>query len=338
MRIVACNSSYHYLLSLYLKNGRSLLLLVAFHGEGFKFAPVIGKMVAKFVTKSPIDPLVGACFTPHRFFLQEKVLAAFSGVNGTLSRGLAQAVLRTVFGDFLDWAEIQRLARIVQDGNADSAGMISSKISYVEFASSVLPTVQESRHSVAQKRSLGPMQRARQGVRTTIINGAGAGISVLQAKTPDALLALLPDADVSVAKAKRLYGAVVKFACQLLYTGYLLSGVGVLIAVLFRDKTDALPVLGVTPDSAHSITVAIVVAVVLLVILVGGIGLHSIITENRLALQRIGVINVLLSVTVVTVQVIADMSSCDAKVRTTMVLLSFIVLAVTSCTIFTGEL
>lgn len=51
---------------------QSVIIATGFHGEGFKFAPSIGDIVAAFVCHESVDPVVAACFTPHRFFLRGK--------------------------------------------------------------------------------------------------------------------------------------------------------------------------------------------------------------------------------------------------------------------------
>jgi hypothetical protein len=69
MRRCTCNSPYALADSLRASHPRS-----GFNGENFKFAPAIGSHVAKFVTKAAVDPIVNGVFTPHRFFLEEKLL------------------------------------------------------------------------------------------------------------------------------------------------------------------------------------------------------------------------------------------------------------------------
>lgn len=94
--------------------------------------------------------------------ITEKVVAAFSsGADETLSRARASVVLQTVYGSILPWMEMKRLGELVELGEP------GSRISFSEFEKLVMPSVEAGRFVSSHNASLGPMQRAREGVRST---------------------------------------------------------------------------------------------------------------------------------------------------------------------------
>ena len=184
----------------------SVIVATGMHGEDFCFAPSIATLCANFVTKSPIDPIMNSCFTPHRFFLDEKLLAAFGGSGGSLPRERAAAVVRMVYGDMLEWDDVRNLCRIITDGGKGHFGY--------EELKELLP-IEELRMQFSQRHSLGPMQKSR----------AAAVV------TGDAL------AITAAATIKTIYRVAINALLYSLFLGYIVLGIVLLVLVVTSDET-----------------------------------------------------------------------------------------------------
>jgi hypothetical protein len=275
----------------------NVFVATGFHGEGFKFAPSIGEIVAQILNDEPVNPLVKACFSPHRFFLAEKVHAAFaSSADRSMSRAMAKAVLKTVYGDQLEWDDMKQISEAIGDG--------TDSISQDEFLQSVLPSVESDRLKKNQHASLGPMQRARVGIQSKALQA-----SVVTAK-----------------QAKRAAGCTIKVVCVLLYVSYILVGMVAMVSTWIIDSVDS---DGVTVLSVFVVFISLLVATV------GAVGMTSITQEWITALLAVESFNIALCIALVYSQAAIDLSSCDEDVRITLVILSVAILCAGACTMAT---
>jgi glycine/D-amino acid oxidase-like deaminating enzyme len=316
----------------------SVIVATGFHGEGFQFAPSIAQHVATFAANAPVDPILNGHFTPHRFFLGQKLLAAFGGSSGSLPRQRAADVLRLVYGDVLEWAEIQHLCRLIKAGD----GLLS----YGAFQK-LLPDVEALRVEAAQRHAVGPMQVA-------------AVVATVQTT-----------GKLAATTAKWIYGQSIQWALLSCFTVYIITGFlfpswyvltarkytcdgsgcvagagGSGSTGLMDDDAKQWHPKAVLGDLAQTFDMnedsiwIVFIVTNLAAVTIGVMGLLSVCVGKGMnrVLVATAVCNLLFFGVFVGGQVQVDMSSCDQHVHSTVVVLAAGTLLVAVCSVLTLEL
>lgn len=276
----------------------NVIVAAGFHGEGFKFAPSIGLLVAQCVSGESMDPVMDACFSPRRFFLADMVQAAFR-TNPVLSKSMARSLLDVVYGRYVSVEDLAKMIETIDCG--------SDTISHDHFMNEVAAIGETLRVRHASQQSLGPMQTTRRWLKSSAVLIKGTSHDLVTG---------------TVNVVAPVVGYSVQVACIGLFCAYMIVGVMMLTG------------FGLPDHSAHPIIQLVATTMGI----AGVVGLLSVHTANSSGLLFVQVFNLLSGGGLLYSQTILNVTSCAAHIEMAIVLHSLGLLFVGASSIATWRM